>query len=412
MTREQEIEKLKKNSPFELPDNPSQSGWNTKQIKEKFYAGLLVLYEYLEVERGRITTITDEELVAIRNSIASIVNGTTVIGKATQDKDGNNIHTTYAKVLNITNGTIAALKYLKGDGTSENISKIEDDLLDFQRAYNAYIQAYFVEGKAKNSIAADSAIQATKDSLGRIIKDTYATVSSLNLTNAEITKIKDGSTIVMKAYKDQYGNLIDQYYVKKSDLVNNLTDSSTDKGLTAYQGKVLKGHIDSILAILQSPDTDLDTLQEIVAYIKSNKSLIESITISKMGYTDLITNYTSDLNNKPLAASVAVLLKALIDAKLSPSDVVDALNSALTDKPLSAKQGAVLKGLIEALDQSKADKSDTDTKAEVNQKIHNAIAGVSTMNVISDEDNDVEYDFQVKVQGGKLHLILNEIETE
>ena len=41
--RNEELEQLKKLSPYSLPDNPSQSGWTTKQVKSKFYQGLFYL---------------------------------------------------------------------------------------------------------------------------------------------------------------------------------------------------------------------------------------------------------------------------------------------------------------------------------------------------------------------------------
>lgn len=47
-----ELENLKKNSPYALPNNPSQSGWSTGQIKEKFYSGLLYLYSLFDSLRN------------------------------------------------------------------------------------------------------------------------------------------------------------------------------------------------------------------------------------------------------------------------------------------------------------------------------------------------------------------------
>lgn len=70
-------------------------------------------------------------------------------------------------------------------------------------------------------------------------------------------------------------------------------------------------------ALADSDDTTLDQLSEIVAYIKSNKKLIDAVTTSKV----------------------------------SVSDIVDSLTSSASDKPLSAKQGAVLKAMIDALQQ-------------------------------------------------------------
>lgn len=67
-------------------------------------------------------------------------------------------------------------------------------------------------------------------------------------------------------------------------------------------------------ALADSDDTTLDQMSEIVAYIKSNKSLIDSITTSKVNVSDIVNNLTTNVSNKPLSAAQGVALKALIDA--------------------------------------------------------------------------------------------------
>lgn len=67
-------------------------------------------------------------------------------------------------------------------------------------------------------------------------------------------------------------------------------------------------------ALANSTDTDLDQMAELVAYIKSNKSLIDGITTSKVSISDIVDNLTTNVANKPLSAAQGVVLKALIDA--------------------------------------------------------------------------------------------------
>lgn len=124
-----------------------------------------------------------------------------------------------------------------------------------------------------------------------------------------------GSTIVGKASKDANGDIIPETYLKKAQIVNNVTSDSSTDPLSAAQGKYLKGLIDAINTLLASDDTTLDELQEVVSYIKTNRDLITAITTSKVNV----------------------------------SDIIDALNSTATNKPLSANQGKVLKGLIDAI---------------------------------------------------------------
>lgn len=64
--------------------------------------------------------------------------------------------------------------------------------------------------------------------------------------------------------------------------------------------------------LADSDDTTLDQLSEIVAYIKSNKNLIDGITTSKVNVSDIIDNLTSTATNKPLSAKQGKILKGLI----------------------------------------------------------------------------------------------------
>lgn len=65
-------------------------------------------------------------------------------------------------------------------------------------------------------------------------------------------------------------------------------------------------------ALADSDDTTLDQLSEIVAYIKSNRELIENITTSKVNVADIIDSLTSTATNKPLSAKQGKILNDLI----------------------------------------------------------------------------------------------------
>lgn len=67
-------------------------------------------------------------------------------------------------------------------------------------------------------------------------------------------------------------------------------------------------------ALADSDDDTLDQMSEIVAYIKTNKELIDNITTSKVNVSDIINNLTTNVTNKPLSAAQGVVLKSLIDA--------------------------------------------------------------------------------------------------
>ena len=75
----------------------------------------------------------------------------------------------------------------------------------------------------------------------------------------------------------------------------------------------LESLLEKVTALLDCDDTTLDQTSEIVAYIKSNKTLIDAITTSKVSVTDIIDNLTSNVTDKPLSANQGYLLKALCD---------------------------------------------------------------------------------------------------
>lgn len=64
-----------------------------------------------------------------------------------------------------------------------------------------------------------------------------------------------------------------------SDIVDDLTTVSADRPLSASQGKVLKDLIDNLTTLLESDDTTLDELQEVVNFIKLNRETLESLSI-------------------------------------------------------------------------------------------------------------------------------------
>jgi hypothetical protein len=77
---------------------------------------------------------------------------------------------------------------------------------------------------------------------------------------------------------------------------------------------LIEGLVSRMNALADSDDTTLDQLSEIVAYIKANKTLLDSITTSKVNVSDIINNLTTNVSNKPLSAAQGVILKGLIDS--------------------------------------------------------------------------------------------------
>ena len=162
----------------------------------------------------------------------------------------------------------------------------------------------------------------------------------------------------------------------------------------------LQGVLDKVTALLDCDDTTLDQTSEIVTYIKSNKSLIDSVTTSKVNVSDIVNDLETNDSGKPLSASQGVALKALIDdlsevidgldtAKLNISDIVDNLTTADKSKPLSANQGVAIKALIDDLDTDKLNVSDVvdNLTTTDNSKPLSANQGVAIKSLLDGLDN-------------------------
>ena len=81
---------------------------------------------------------------------------------------------------------------------------------------------------------------------------------------------------------------------------------------------LIEGLTSRLNALADSDDTTLDQLSEIVAYIKSNKTMIDAVTTGKVSTSDIVDNLTTNASGKVLSAAQGVRLKALIDAIVIP----------------------------------------------------------------------------------------------
>ena len=93
---------------------------------------------------------------------------------------------------------------------------------------------------------------------------------------------------------------------------------------------LIEGLTTRLNALANSDDLTLDQMAEVVAYIKSNRSLIESVTTNKVNVSDIINDLTTSVSNKPLSAAQGVKLKNLITELQSAVDLKAPKNHAST----------------------------------------------------------------------------------
>lgn len=173
-------------------------------------------------------------------------------------------------------------------------------------------------------------------------------------TAADIVNRHNNATtshsIMRKQIKDLDDNKADKTEIPTLSDLGGITPASVESMVSAHNANG-EAHNDLRLAlselnnrlnaIADSEDVDLNQLSEIVAYIKSNKTLIDAITTNKVSVTDIVNNLTTNVSNKPLSAAQGVALKVLIDAlttgKLDASKLTEAINTALAQAKASGE---------------------------------------------------------------------------
>lgn len=212
-----------------------------------------------------------------------------------------------------------------------------------------------------------TSVDSRLDSLETHDTSTDSSISSLSsrMTTAE-SNISSNTTAISTK-------------VNTSDVVDNLTSTSTITPLSANQGKVLKGLIDSNASSIGTNSSAITSLQTRMTTsegnISTNTSSITSLQSSKVNISDVIDTLSSTETTKPLSANQGRVLNTslsttngnvtslttrvttaesnissnttTIGTKVNTSDIVDTLLSTSTVVPLSANQGKVLKGLVD-----------------------------------------------------------------
>lgn len=192
-------------------------------------------------------------------------------------------------------GRISSLELIKVDALpTENIKTsaiylVPSDQIEENNIYTEYI---YMDGKWE------------------IIGDTSVDLSQYAL-NKDVTELKGDISQLSKEIESVSNSSVSAAESKVSE--HNVSNTSHNDIRLLIDGLTTR-----LNALADSDDTTLDQMSEVVAYIKSNKSLIDAITTSKINVSDIIDNLTTNVSNKPLSSAQGVALKALIDGITIP----------------------------------------------------------------------------------------------
>ena len=158
----------------------------------------------------------------------------------------------------------------------------------------------------------------TADEVGALSKDTKIPSKTSDLTNDSgyLTEHQDLSNY---ATKEEIPKTASEVGADASGTAESKVSAHNTSDMAHNDIRLLiEGLTTRLNALADSDDTTLDQMSEVVAYIKSNKSLIDAITTSKVSVSDIVDNLTTNVANKPLSAAQGVALKALIDGITIP----------------------------------------------------------------------------------------------
>lgn len=376
MPTREELERatLKQKSAYSLPLNTANSGYTSEQLKAKFYEGLFYLYDLLSDFRQ---DIENEDFKTKIENVKTELREVFEAYKGTSDSNYESLATGLAKIISgeaklpyeekgaiFTDKLVTPTdstfitdieKYgskLQWEGTYDNrifqiytytnpkncgYYKFAGDLyprFEFKKNITSFKFPYV--NTNRELIVYGEGISGTENTplndftVARMFKgnrnasNEFATIGQVN---QQVSTVQSAIDSFNNGGKYVYGSNIALFdstqrpflrdYLTREHIADNLTTEGVDRAvLSARQGKVLKGMIDNINNLLNSDDVNLDSIQEIVNYVKNNQSLIASITSSKVSVSDVVDNLNSDISNKPLSAKQGKVLRNLVNTKV------------------------------------------------------------------------------------------------
>lgn len=189
-------------------------------------------------------------------------------------------------------------------------------------------------------------------SIGLIQQDSLVRAADVNNTLTNSSTDKPLSAAMGKKLQDEK--------LAKTDVVNNLTTTDTSKALSAAQGKALNDRISGLGNVYRVKGTK-STIEEVYDISANAKlgdvwNITSAFTIGGKPYpanTNVVciaewsTSTTPQNNWDPLGGTVN------LSTYVSKSDIVDNLSTSDSKKPLSAKQGLALATMITELEDDK-----------------------------------------------------------
>lgn len=302
----EELNILRAKTPYSLPDNPSDKGFNARQIKTKFWEGYLLLFNWLKDTQASLNNDFATTNSALLNESKRIDVILTYFsnGKANfavRDRNNNIIDETYELKSE------ASSKFNQLIADIQSVSSASGNKITGSQNINADGIQYTITLSNTQNANLSTATQylplATTLKAGLLSGSDKEKINNLE---SDLTNFLANA----KAYTDEK--------LKRDNIVNILGAAShTLIGLLTSEDKK---KIDALYALLgekEDADTVVNTINEVLAIFSNYPEGVDIVSQleKKVNYSDVINTLDSEETSKPLSAKMGKELKTEVDTK-------------------------------------------------------------------------------------------------
>lgn len=328
----EELNILRAKTPYSLPDNPSDKGFNARQIKTKFWEGYLLLFNWLKDTQASLNNDFATTNSALLNESKRIDVILTYFsnGKANfavRDRNNNIIDETYELK------TEASTKFNQLIADIQSVSSASGNKIAGSQNINADGIQYTITLSNTQNATLSTITQylplATTLKAGLL---SSSDKEKLNNLESDLTNFLANA----KAYTDEK--------LQRDNIVNILGAAShTLIGLLTSEDKK---KIDALYALLgekEDADTVVNTINEVLAIFSSYPEGVDIVSQleKKVNYSDIINTLDSEETSKPLSAKMGKELKTEVDTKAELTYVNEELDKKALKSDILIIDGAV-----------------------------------------------------------------------
>ena len=328
----------------------SLSSTSTNPVQNKVIdAEFEAISEALNVYEKALDDHNHDDDYDTKGSASAVqVNLDTVSGALNTHTENSNIHvTTTNKSQWGTAYAHSQVAHARNDATKVADSTTNGNILINETETNVYTHP-------NSNVTTGTYKSVTVNAQGHVTGGSNpTTLAGYGITDAESKGAANTALNSAKTYTDTH-NTSSSAHSDIRELITNLTTR--------------------LNTLANSTDEDLDQMAEIVAYIKSNKSLIDSITTSKINVSDIVDNLTTSSTSKVLSAKQGVAIKTLIDTLQAN---LDDHGHAIAD----------VSGLQTALDGKAASSHGTHVSYSTTAPVMDGTAAVGTASTVARSDH-------------------------